>query len=153
MLLHHRTAKLPDWCLSAICLIFILWLTLSPRPLGNTDLNLFFGADKVAHVIMFMGLTFCFLFDAMRHNGWQKLSLTVISIWSIVSMMTGILTEYLQFVMNVGRCLEFPDMISDAFGAIGGGALWIIIGNFIRLTDIEIKEKEERKIKGTSDIE
>ena len=150
--LHRHVRKVPSWVFSIVCLGAVLWLTLSPHPLGDNDFNYFFGIDKVAHIIMFMGLTLCFLFDAMRARNWHTLSLPEISLWSLAGMSIGILTEYLQATMNIGRAFEYPDMIADAFGAILAGALWILIGGTLRLTDEEIREHENEKLQGSSDI-
>ena len=150
--LHSRMQRVPHWLLAATCLILVLWLTLSPHPLGDAKIDFFFGIDKVAHCVMFMGLTLCFLFDAMRAKGWHILTLPVISIWSIISMLIGFFTEYMQHAMHVGRAFEYPDMVADAFGAIAGGALWILIGGTFRLTDKEIRDIEDKSLRGTSDV-
>lgn len=130
-------AHVPHWVLAAVCLGAVLWLTLSPHPLGDNDFNYFFGIDKVAHAVMFMGLTLCFLFDAMRARGWAPLRLPAIAFWSLLSMGVGIFTEYMQWAMNVGRVFEVPDMTADAFGSILGGVIWIMIGGVFRMTDRE----------------
>ena len=150
--LHKRFSRVPHWLLAIVCLAAVFWLTLAPHPLGDAKVDFFFGIDKVAHAIMFMGLTLCFLFDTMRAKDWSALKLPVISLWSLISMLIGIFTEYMQATMNIGRSLEYPDMIADAFGAIAGGALWILIGGFFRLTDTEIKERKAESLHGTSDI-
>ncbi len=150
--IHKLTRQIPNWTLAIVCLAIVFWLTLSPHPLGDTQFDYFFGIDKVAHVIMFMGLTLCLLFDAMRAKNWHKLSLVVISFWSILSMFIGFGTEYFQYAMNVGRQFEVPDMTADAFGSIVGGVLWIFIGHFLCLTENEIKQKRLMDLHGTSDL-
>ena len=46
-----------------VVLIAIIYLTLFPQPLGENEVHLFEGADKIVHFIMFGGLTGTFIFD------------------------------------------------------------------------------------------
>ena len=57
---------IPAYQPTATVLVAILYLTLLPQPLGEEDISLFDGADKMAHFIMFGGLTGTFLFDRFR---------------------------------------------------------------------------------------
>lgn len=48
---------------SSIVVIAILWLTLAPHPLPESDVPLFEHADKVVHALMFGGLVFALIID------------------------------------------------------------------------------------------
>lgn len=150
--IHKWMHRVPHWLCTVLCLGVILYLTLMPDPLGDEELPLFPGADKIAHGLMFFGLTLCMLFDAMRVHGWSPLSLPAISVISLIGMGAGIGIEYLQEVMDLGRGKEFWDMAADAFGAIAAGALWILIGGSLTLTEDEIKDRERERLKGSSEI-
>lgn len=121
-------AKVPHWLLTILCLAAILYLTLSPEPLGDEDISLFPGFDKLAHGIMFFGLTLCMEIDLTRLEGWRRLTLPQVSLLVVIGMGVGIGVEYLQKVMELGRALEFWDMAADGFGAVIAGALWMIVG-------------------------
>lgn len=57
---------IPGYQPTVIVIALILFLTLLPRPLGEEDFQLFEGADKVVHFIMFGGLTGTFMYDRCR---------------------------------------------------------------------------------------
>ncbi|MDE6638659.1 MAG: VanZ family protein [Muribaculaceae bacterium] len=109
--------KLPPWTFSIICFLAICWLTLSPDPLGDNELPLFPGADKIAHAIMFGGFTFCIILDWNRRHDWPlKIEKADVHAADIASIF-GIITELLQDAMHTGRSLEFWDMVADITGA------------------------------------
>lgn len=110
-------AKLPPWCLSILCLIAILWLTLAPKPLGDIDPPLFEGADKVVHAIMFGGLTAMLILDRVRRNHWQPV--TSLFAWraAAASALLGALIEVAQHLMGLGRGFDRLDIYADLLGA------------------------------------
>ncbi len=127
--IHALMRRVPDWILSIVCLGVIFWLTLTPQPLGEEEPELFPGADKVAHGLMFFALTLCLNFDMLRHKDWHRLKLPMIAALSLLSMTIGIIIEVIQ--PEIGRGFEFWDMGADAFGAILAGTLWILIGGWL----------------------
>ena len=127
--------------LSVLCLSVILWLTLFPDPLGDTDIPLFPGADKLAHGLMFFGLTLCMLVDLKRKRGWKELQLPQISIVTLIGMLIGIGIEFLQPL--VGRSFEFLDMGADAFGAVLAGTLWTFADGALTI-DNEVRRRSKK---------
>ena len=55
----------PAWMLTGVVALAIAWLTLAPVPPEAVHLELFKGADKWVHAIMFGALTSCIMLD--RH--------------------------------------------------------------------------------------
>ena len=111
--------KLPPWTLSVVCFLAICWLTLAPDPLPDNDIPLFPGADKIAHGIMFGGFTLCIIIDGLRRKGWPAFPE---NIWILfyspdIPCAVGIITEFLQGMMNAGRTFELWDMVADITGA------------------------------------
>ncbi|MDE6812202.1 MAG: VanZ family protein [Muribaculaceae bacterium] len=133
--LQDAMRKVPDWLLSSACLLLILWLTLFPHPFGDKDFELFEGADKLIHGIMFFGLTLCLLFDAKRSKGWKRMQLPLIGGLTLVGMLIGMGIEFLQPMC--GRSFEFMDMGADAFGAVLAGASWTLIDGALTIYDRE----------------
>ncbi|MDE6649963.1 MAG: hypothetical protein K2K45_08540 [Muribaculaceae bacterium] len=111
--------KLPPWTLSVVCFLAICWLTLAPHPLGDNDIPLFPGADKIAHAIMFGGFTLCIIIDGLRRKGWQVFpdNIEIIFYSPDIPSGVGIITEVLQGEMNAGRSFELWDMVADITGA------------------------------------
>ena len=133
--IHRLMHRVPHWLLTILCLAAILYLTLSPDPLGEEDLPLFEGADKLAHGLMFFSLVLCALFDAMRARGWRKVPLPGVALITLLGMGLGIGIEYLQQAMGLGRGFEIADMAADAVGAVIGGTVWIFFAGFLRTAD------------------
>lgn len=107
---------LPAYVPSVIVLLLVLYLTLFPKPLGDEEISLFEGADKVVHFIMFGGLTGTFIFDRWRID--RPLSLKNALITALVTAMLGALIEYLQWAMQLGRAgNDLHDAIANTLGA------------------------------------
>ena len=99
-----------------LVLILILYLTLVPQPLGDEELPLFPGADKLAHFIMFGVLTGSFLYDRWRFN--RQLALRGALIVALCSALIGGVVEWLQSAMDLGREGNDPlDALANALGA------------------------------------
>lgn len=110
--------KLPAWSLTGVCLLAICWLTLASKPLGDTEIELFPHADKVAHAIMFGGFSFCIILDSVRKRHWRKCSPLTGVAAALASIALGIATEWLQATMHAGRSGDPFDLLADATGAI-----------------------------------
>lgn len=127
--LLERLARFPGGLFSVLSTLLILWLTLSPDPLGPDHPRLFPGADKVAHLLMFGFLTTMLLLDYTRKRDWLPARISAIAIAVIASAFLGCLIEVLQLVMNLGRGFEFTDMVADFAGAVICGAGWWLLIN------------------------
>ena len=115
--LRSLLTKLPPWCLSILCLSAILWLTLAPKPLGDLEPPLFEGADKLAHAIMFGGLTAMLILDRVRRDRWHPASTDFVWNAAIASALLGILIEVAQHLMGLGRGFDKMDIFADLDGA------------------------------------
>ena len=115
--IRRSLSKLPLWTFTIITVIAIFWLTMSPKPLGEKPPPFFPGADKIAHAIMFGGFTFVMLLDWQRSHHWKPVRWAKALICAIISSLLGILIEFAQANMHLGRSFEFDDMIADAIGA------------------------------------
>ena len=123
-------SSLPSWLFSIITLIAILWLTLAPKPLGENPPPLFPGADKLAHGIMFGGFTIMMLLDWQRRHRWKPVWWQRALVCAGLSAFLGILIEYMQANMHMGRGFEYEDMAADAIGALVFAFLWIYFQRF-----------------------
>lgn len=123
---RRRGRGLFGWCPegipSAVVLLAILWLTLSPRPIGEFEFQIFPGADKILHAVMFAGLTFTVGFDFSLVSRKNRLMLIVI-LWLTASLV-GCTIEFAQKYMDLGRGFESADMIADAIGSLLGIAAY-----------------------------
>lgn len=119
--------KIPYWVPSFITVALICWLTLAPRPLGDVEVPLFPGADKIAHGVMFGFLVIILLIDICRARKWGSISLPVVSVVALGCAAFGVGIEFIQQHMQAGRSLEAWDMVADVTGAITCAALWLVI--------------------------
>ncbi len=123
-----KLEHIPVYQPTVIVAVLILFLTLLPRPLGEEDFQLFEGADKVVHFIMFGGLTGTFLYDRWRCG--RPLTLCQALLAVAVSAMFGVIVELLQSSMHLGRTgNDLADILANTLGAFTA----ILIGKgFIR---------------------
>lgn len=122
--------KLPPWILTAVTTVAILWLTLAPRPLGDLKPELFPGADKVVHAIMFGGLALMVFVDRSRAHGWSRIPLSFMIISTVAVMAFGAGIEFLQEMMHAGRSFDVCDIWADIAGAALSAILWTLLTRF-----------------------
>lgn len=115
---------MPAWIFTILVVALILWLTLAPHPIGDEELPLFPGADKLVHAIMFGTLSAVLLFDYSRFHRWRNISWPWAFILALDSALFGICIEFLQEAMEMGRSFEYLDMIADSTGAFLAMLLW-----------------------------
>lgn len=107
------------WIATALVLLFIFYLTLVPRPLPDTNIEIP-GLDKLAHAIMFGVLAFVTSIDMARRNrnDIRTLSNSTIIYISVIVAFVGLLIEILQQLMQLGRGGDLLDFIADIIGVI-----------------------------------
>lgn len=125
-------SRLPAWIFSIITFLAILWLTLAPKPLGDEPPPMFPGADKLAHGIMFGGFVAMLLLDRQRKHGWERVGWWRAILYALLSSMLGILIEFAQSNMGLGRSLEYSDMIADTLGAFITAILYILFTKILK---------------------
>lgn len=134
----HLLDLIPAWVCTTLCLAAILWLTLAPSPTPEVDLPLFPGADKVVHAAMFGGLTLIACYDYIKYRGKRHhTSIGMPWVMGAASTATGVIIEFLQQAMNLGRAFETADMIADACGAAIAAALVVM---YLRLSRTRHRE-------------
>lgn len=106
----------------------ILWLTLAPKPLGDSEIPLFEGADKIAHAGMFGLLAFVMALDFSRFKGrfYRAAGAAIIAGCCLL----GFLTEWAQNAMDAGRSFEWGDFAADTAGAVGAMLIFPMIRKF-----------------------
>lgn len=120
-------SRLPSWLLSIVTFLAILWLTLAPKPLGDEPPQLFPGADKLVHGIMFGGLAAMLLLDWQRKHNWVFIKWRRAFICAFLSSVLGVLIEIAQFNMGLGRGFEYADIVADTIGAFVFSIFWIML--------------------------
>lgn len=124
--IRRSLAALPGWTLSVLTLAVIMWLTLVPDPFGDDSPSLFPGADKLVHALMFGFLALMILLDIRRRNAWRGTTLAEAVAAAVISTSIGVLIEFLQLVMALGRGFEVADMLADFSGSVICVFIWQI---------------------------
>ena len=149
--LKKHAERFPAWIFTILVVAVVLWLTLAPHPLGEEQIPLFPGADKLAHALMFGLLTVVALFDWSRKRAWRDATWPGAMLAAFLSAAFGVGVEYLQRAMQLGRGFETGDMIADAAGAFLLGIGWMILqhtrpsGPKVESGKLKV-ESDERKV-------
>lgn len=123
-------SNIPSGLFTYLTLGIILWLTLAPKPLGDEPPKLFPGADKIVHALMFGFFAAMMMLDWQRQHQWKRISPQVGLFISSISAFSGIIIEFLQDWMDLGRGFEYLDILADVTGAFLFGTLWLIFQNY-----------------------
>lgn len=114
--------NIPRWVAPGLTLAAVLWLTLAPRPLPDTDVRFFEHADKVVHALMFGFLSWIFTADmsvrrigeptAFASLGWVRVVLPAVG----AALLGGVI-ELLQPGLS-GRSCDAADFAADVAGVL-----------------------------------
>ncbi|MCH5215949.1 MAG: VanZ family protein [Muribaculaceae bacterium] len=121
----QRISKIPFGITTFVVVALIMYATLDPNPLPDTEIRLFEGADKVIHTIMFLTLSLALSFDYNKKLFGKYNNITVAIVVGLFSTIFGIAIEFMQDAMAMGRTADIYDAIADAFGAFIGSFVWI----------------------------
>ena len=107
--------------LSLIYLCCIAILSLLPSK-DFPELPLFPGADKLVHTVMYLGLALlvCWSMHAEVKHKWYGLV-------TIFAILWGVLMEFFQLNMHLGRSFDFFDILANSLGAIIGVAIYSLL--------------------------
>ncbi len=114
--------RIPPMLPTIVVTIVILYLTLYPDPVPSDMMPLFPYADKVVHLLMFLGMGGCLLFDLGRIDK-IVVGLKLLICCVLIASLFGGLIELLQGMMAMGRSCDVYDWLADSVGAIVGVAL------------------------------
>ena len=67
------------------------------------------------------------LLDWQRKHNWQEVFWRKTLLCSLLSATLGVMIEYAQANMGLGRGFEYPDMVADTIGALTVGAAWLFL--------------------------
>lgn len=117
---------LPAWFPTLLTVAAVLWLTLAPHPTGEFEPELFPGADKAVHALMFGWLALMVFIDRVRLDGKHAPRIRFFVVADLFVILLGGIIEILQGLMELGRSADFSDFLADAAGAATVLLLWLI---------------------------
>ncbi len=128
-----RLREIPAYQPTLAVIVLILYLTLLPQPFGEEEIPLFPGADKIAHFMMFGGLTGTFIFDRWRWD--RPLNMRGALMTALCCAAFGALVEWLQSAMQLGRT---GNDIYDALANTAGAFMAVPICRALHWIDVTI---------------
>lgn len=121
---------IPTGITSLLALTLLSYLSLAPDPFDmNEEALLFAGADKLVHILMYVGTTLAFLFDYAKHRLPHHTKINIELALTATVMVIGVVMEILQLVMRLGRNFDFSDIVANCIGAalaMAAAHLWLI---------------------------
>lgn len=122
-MLNNYLTRLYPGIFSSAVFIVILWLTLAPHPLPETEISFFPHCDKVVHALMFGGMAFALFFDRalwrLRRNDKRLHYIRCEKLLILLSVVVfGGCIELLQTFMALGRGGDIFDFFADVIGIV-----------------------------------
>lgn len=99
---------------------FIVALSLLP-PQDLPQVPMFSGEDKVIHFIMYFGFSVLFCWTLKVELNYSKLFYVI-----LVTVGWGILMEYMQLDMHMGRSFSWYDELANSIGVVFGILIYIL---------------------------
>ena len=112
--------QIPVGVPSLIITALVIYLSLAHDPFHTSELPLFPGADKWAHVVMYIAVTAVYMLDYAKHKLPHHPKLNVDLALTSSASVLGLLMEVGQLIMHNGRGFEWADWTADTMGAIIG---------------------------------
>lgn len=131
--------KLPKGMFTFITLFLIIYISLDSNPFDVNKIHLFPGADKIIHALMYGFLVMVSVFDISKIKSYSKPCFGLYMCSVLFSIIVGVLMEFLQESMNLGRGFDLYDIYADAVGAIIGFLVmrFFILDFIIKFMSIE----------------
>jgi VanZ family protein len=102
-------------------------LSLLP-PQDFPKIPMFPGMDKVVHIMMYFifSLLSCWAVTTESNYSWLLLIIPVGIGW-------GILMEYMQRSMHIGRSFDPNDILANSFGVVSGVLIYVLASQKFRI--------------------
>lgn len=122
MIAFLLSVKQPVRILSVVLYVLgIMALSLLP-PQDLPKIPLFRGADKVIHFMMYFvfSILFCWALRTERH--YSRLFFIV-----VLTIGWGVLMEFIQFSMRMGRSFSWYDISANSLGVLVGIVIYVFV--------------------------
>lgn len=113
---------IPVGLMSVLMILLVAYLSLDPNPLGEQQLQLFAGADKVAHFVLYLVTASVFIIDYAKFKLPHHTKLNLELLFMCCAMLLGLLMEIGQLILTNGRDYDVNDLVANCLGAATGFA-------------------------------
>lgn len=119
------------YCLSLVVLLCIVYLSLMKQP--STDgLELFEGADKVVHGLMYFGLSSMIWIEHLRKNRGVPIFGQIVCGAVVFPILWGGLMEIAQDYFTDDRACELLDFLANSTGVVLASLFFMFVHKTIR---------------------
>lgn len=113
---------IPVGVMSVLMILLVSYLSLDPDPLGKQELQLFAGADKVGHFLLYLVTACVFISDYAKFKLPHHTTLNLELLFMCCAMLLGLLMEIGQLILSNGRTYDVIDLVANCLGAATGFA-------------------------------
>lgn len=118
--MKHILKAIPVGVLSALAVLLVAYFSLDADPLGDTNLMLFPGSDKVGHFLLYLGTAMVFILDYAKFKLPHHTKLNMELMYTCCAMVLGLIMEVGQLVLSNGRTYDMLDVVANCLGAATG---------------------------------
>ena len=122
-ILEKSVLSIPKGLMSLLVTALIVYLSLDSNPFSLGKLHLFWGSDKVAHVLMYFVCAIAYLLDFAKFRFPHKTRFSQELAVTSCAIILGGMMEVAQLAIDNGRGYDPLDWLADAIGALAGFAV------------------------------
>lgn len=112
--------KIPSGLLSLITFVVIIYVSLDNNPFEINQVQLFEGADKIIHALMYGFLVMVMIYESSKFLYFEEPDFISYILLIMMSFLFSVSMELLQEIMEIGRHMDIYDIIANLRGIIIG---------------------------------
>lgn len=112
--------KIPSGLLSLITFVVIIYVSLDNNPFEINQVQLFEGADKIIHALMYGFLVMVMIYESSKFLYFEEPDFISYILLIMMSFLFSVSMELLQEIMEIGRHMDIYDIIANLSGIIIG---------------------------------
>ncbi len=112
--------KIPSGLLSLITFVVIIYVSLDNNPFEINQVQLFEGADKIIHALMYGFWVMVMIYESSKFLYFEEPDFISYILLIMMSFLFSVSMELLQEIMEIGRHMDIYDIIANLSGIIIG---------------------------------
>lgn len=112
--------KIPSGLLSLITFVVIIYVSLDNNPFEINQVQLFEGADKIIHALMYGFWVMVMIYESSKFLYFEEPDFISYILLIMMSFLFSVSKELLQEIMEIGRHMDIYDIIANLSGIIIG---------------------------------
>lgn len=112
--------KIPSGLLSLITFVVIIYVSLDNNPFEINRVQLFEGADKIIHALMYGFFVMVMIYESSKYLYFEESDFISYILLFMMAFLFSVAMELLQELMEIGRHMDIYDIIANTSGIILG---------------------------------